>query len=73
MSQATAGVTESVIFDTEEAAMGWRREVQAALYMSRRQRRNVLTPSSDADADTDDGVRISIPLTRIQALSTHTW
>jgi len=63
-------VTDSVIFDTKEAAMGWRREVQAALYMSRR---NVLTPSSDTDADADDGVRISIPLARIGALNTHVW
>jgi sterol 3beta-glucosyltransferase len=66
-------VTELVEYDTEEAAMGWRRDVQAALYLYRHHRRTVLTPSSDADADADEGVRISIPLARIRAQDVHVW
>ncbi|KAF8579711.1 glycosyltransferase family 1 protein [Ramaria rubella] len=64
-------VKEVIAFDTEEAAMGWRRELQAALYMFRSHRHNLLKPPCDASMA--DGVRISIPLAKIRAHQIHPW
>lgn len=79
--------TDTVEYDTEEAALGWRREVQAALYLYRCQRgrgrgRKQTHPHiaeggaeerEDVEPDQDEGVRISIPLRRIQEHKIHTW
>jgi hypothetical protein len=61
--------TDLMEFATEEAALGWRREVQAAIYINRSRRgaaeqdAHIETP---ADAAAESGVRISIPYTTLR-------
>ncbi len=58
-----------VEFDTIESARDWRRELSGALYMHRHRRAANLYSQSDDDMT---GVRISIPLNRVQQFSTRT-
>ena len=62
-----SGVVE---FDTEESASDWRKEMQGALFLYRHSRRSAL---DDQATDDTNGVRLSIPLNRIDQLNiTHT-
>ncbi|THH03783.1 hypothetical protein EW145_g6012 [Phellinidium pouzarii] len=57
-----------VEFDTEESARDWRRELQGAMYLYRHRRAAYLNSQSE---DESNGVRISIPLSRIKSHSTR--
>ncbi|KAJ7459825.1 glycosyltransferase family 1 protein [Mycena latifolia] len=58
-SQSNSGIAE---FDTEEAAIDWRKEITGAVFLYRHRRREVLDGS---DTERDVGVRFSLPLARI--------
>ncbi|KAI0051096.1 glycosyltransferase family 1 protein [Auriscalpium vulgare] len=61
------GTTEAVTeFDTEESARAWRRELNGAIYMYRRNRRAVF---NNDPADDVNGIRINIPLSRIDTVT----
>ncbi|KAH8104961.1 hypothetical protein DFH11DRAFT_1519106, partial [Phellopilus nigrolimitatus] len=55
-------------FDTEESAREWRREIQGAVYIYSHSRAVYLSRSSEDEAN---GVRISIPLSRVKSFSTR--
>jgi sterol 3beta-glucosyltransferase len=64
-SEDVDGVVE---FTTEEAAIEWAREFQGALFLFRHRRRQVLRGN---DAETAAGIRISIPLHRIDEVESQ--
>ncbi|KAJ7212149.1 glycosyltransferase family 1 protein [Mycena pura] len=57
-SESYPGIAE---FDTDEAALDWRREIAGAVFLYRHRRREAL------GTDTESGVRFSCPLARIQS------
>ncbi|KAI0269895.1 hypothetical protein BC834DRAFT_967621 [Gloeopeniophorella convolvens] len=64
--ETSAGAIESITeFDTEESARDWRRELQGALFLYRRNRRSVLMQN---ELDDVNAVRINIPLSRVVSL-----
>ncbi|KAG8893811.1 hypothetical protein FRC01_013343, partial [Tulasnella sp. 417] len=61
-----------VEYDTHESANSWRRELTTALH-NLRQSRNTLFRDSDSGPSGQSGVRISIPLHRVESFESRTW
>ncbi|KIO34033.1 glycosyltransferase family 1 protein [Tulasnella calospora MUT 4182] len=61
-----------VEYDTHESAASWRRELTTALH-NLRQSRNTLFKDEDSGEGSQSGVRISIPLHRVESFESRTW
>ncbi|KAG8955650.1 hypothetical protein FRC04_007641 [Tulasnella sp. 424] len=61
-----------VEYDTFESAASWRRELTAAIH-NLRQSRNSLFRESDSTENSQTGVRICIPLHRVESFESRTW
>ncbi|GJJ15974.1 hypothetical protein Clacol_010253 [Clathrus columnatus] len=76
------GTTHVIELGTIEAAFAWRKELLAALYLFSK-RRNLLlsdfnkkdsdSQDSDLDSESEQGVRINIPLERIKTYKLYQW
>ncbi|KDQ13964.1 glycosyltransferase family 1 protein [Botryobasidium botryosum FD-172 SS1] len=75
--QAPDSVREfSFRVDTVESALGWRRDINGALYMHRHRRKVAFEGYADGDpsvSDPESGVRICIPLHRISNVTVEPW
>ncbi|KAJ7095901.1 glycosyltransferase family 1 protein [Mycena belliarum] len=62
MTDSLSGIAA---FDTEEAALDWRKEITGAVFLYRHRRREAL----DGSDDERDGIRLCVPLARLASVT----